>query len=83
MIHALSCASPATAKALRSALTEGAAPERNLVCQRLNETGSIDYAVAAAREHTTKAIGELNRLSPSDACASLSAMTEFVVDRHF
>ena len=49
----------------------------------LDETGSIAYAIASAREHVVDALGRLECLPPSEAKTSLAAMAEFIVERRY
>lgn len=47
----------------------------------LEQTGSIEYALTAARTHVERAIRALDALQPGDARASLTALAEFILAR--
>lgn len=80
-IHFLRHADSAAAEALRAAIRgeRPCAPES--IRQWLAETGSIDYAVTAARNHISDALQCLDGLPESEARTALAAMAEFVVSR--
>jgi len=82
-IHCLSSAGPATASALRAAVTGKEPYHPKRLRQWLDEAGSIEYAVSAATSHVNDALGQLDLVPPSDARSSLVAMAEFIVERHY
>jgi len=82
-IHALSVADETTAVALREALDGTTRRGAALPRSRLEETGSIDYAVSTARGFVSEALNRLDTLPPSDARQSLVALAEFIVQRQF
>ncbi len=82
LIHALAHAPSEAASGVRAALRVPEQADRSQLRAWLEETGSIDYALAVAREHTTKAMTGLDRLPSSEAKSSLSAMTDFIIARH-
>lgn len=47
----------------------------------LEQTGSIEYALNAARTHVERAIRQLDAFQPGDARASLTALAEFILAR--
>lgn len=82
-IHCLANTSGATAALLRAAV-EGTRPSDRLQLREwLQETGSIDYAIAAATEYVSEARRQLDLLAPSDARGALAALAEFIVQRQF
>ncbi len=83
MIHCLANARPATAQALRNAITHPGSDVSNHLAEWLAQTQSIEYAVDIAREHVAAALRQLQPLAPSDARQSLMAMAEFIIDRRF
>ena len=56
---------------------------RRLLRPRLEEAGSIDYALQAARAELKAAREQLNCLPPSPARESLLAMPDYVLERTF
>lgn len=81
VIHCVNSASPQVASAIRTAVTTGVAPDRKQLAAWLEETGSIDHALAAARRQVMIALDKLNLFPPSEARQSLTAMTEFILER--
>ena len=82
-IHCLANADAATASVLRSAVRGEVPCNRSRLRKWLDTTGSIEYAVREAMSHVQEALRQLDRLPEGDAKASLSAMAEFLVERHF
>jgi len=82
-IHCLTHATASTAKALISALSRGTNISGDVLCDLLNRTGSIDYAVSAARGYVKQAVDSLEVLPPSEARSALAALAEFIIARRF
>jgi geranylgeranyl pyrophosphate synthase len=55
----------------------------DVLCDLLNRTGSIDYAVSVAREYVERAVRSLETLPSSSARSSLAALAEFIIARRF
>ncbi len=82
-IHCLNNGDATTTSVVRSALTGGTPEQRDDLRGRLEQTGSIEYAVSTARRYVADALEQLERLAPSDSKTSLSAMASFIVERRF
>jgi len=82
-IHCLRHASEATAAALRETVAGRRVVDREELRAWLNESNSIDYAIAAALEYVALARRQVDRLSPSDGRDGLAALAEFTVQRQF
>lgn len=82
-IHCLRHASQETAWALRETVAGRRVFDRDELRAWLNESDSIDYAIALASEYVALARTQLERLSPSDGRDSLAALAEFIVQRQF
>lgn len=81
VIHALAHAAPDVAEAIRQSVQSGLAPDRRQLRAWLEQTSAIEYATTAARRHVLSAHERLAHLPPSAARQSLTAMTEFILDR--
>jgi len=81
LIHCLANADPTTRSRLSQIIQGQLNAEPDEISEVLQSTGSIDYAFNAAKEHVDKSIAKLNRLVPSDAKSSLTAMAEFIITR--
>ncbi len=81
IIHCLAKAQPAVAAELRDAVRGAASPSRSQLRAWLDQTGSVEYALTAARRFVFEALGHLEAVPPSDARQSLTALTEFILQR--
>jgi octaprenyl-diphosphate synthase len=82
-IHCLANANAGIAEALRSVLAGQCSPDAQRVRAWLEETGSVQYALRAAKRYVADAIRRLDVVPPGDARASLVGMAEFIVERRF
>jgi len=82
-IHSLMQATPETARRLAALLNDEDGADHQELRHLLDKTGSIEYAIASAREHVVDALGRLECLPPSEAKTSLTAMAEFIVERRY
>ncbi|MBI4718497.1 MAG: polyprenyl synthetase family protein [Planctomycetes bacterium] len=80
-LHFLLVAAPADAEKLRRDIRAGAIHDPAELRPLLERAGSIEYALAAARQYVADAVRNLEGLPPSDARSSLTAMAEFIVER--
>ena len=82
-IHALAHADQARASSLRAAVAGEAKADPVDLRQWLDETGSLDYALAAAGAGVREALRQLDLLEPGEARSALAAMAEFITHRQF
>lgn len=82
-IHCLASAGPATASALRAAVTGKAPYDGGRLRKWLDETGSVEYAVSVAAEYVDDAVRKLDLVPPGEAKTSLVALAEFILQRRF
>lgn len=82
-IHCLANAAPEVQTPLRELFAGRQSCDRATVDAWLESTGSIEYALTAARDHIRTAVDHLQVLPPSAARESLEAMAEFIVRRQF
>ncbi len=82
-IHCLDSASPATASALRAALTGKTPYDGRRLREWLDEAGSVEYAISVAAGYIDDALRQLEPIPPSDAKTSLVALAELIVQRQF
>jgi len=80
-IHCLSEGDEEVAGALSAMIAEGGSGNGELRLM-LEETGSIDYAVSAARRYVADAIEHLSAVPDGDARDALVALAEFITDRN-
>ena len=83
IIHCLAHATPATRSVLQAALSGERSCNRKSVCDWLEQTDSVQYALSVATGFVAEAVRQLDLLPPSDAKASLTAMAEFILERRF
>lgn len=81
VIHCLAHATDATCDAIRSVVRGETKCNRSLLRRWLGETGSVEYADAAAKSYIADARTRLDVLPPSEPKSSLTAMVEFIVQR--
>lgn len=82
MIRLLSTVNPAERAELMSALSGSGNHHRDVLQPWFDRSDAIPYARERARSYTRQACGELAVLPNSAACGSLSALTDFVINRH-
>ncbi len=80
-LHCLANASESVASGLRSVIAGATPHDRAMIRDWLESTGSVDYAVSAARGWVAEAIRRLDLLAPSEARHSLAALAEFIIER--
>lgn len=83
MIHGLAHADPSKASAIRDMIRRPSPGAGARMRDLLETTGSIAYAVEAARRAVDEAVRQLDLVPHSDARQSLVAMAEFIVARQF
>lgn len=81
VIHHLRTVAPRQREASAALLQSSGASARRELVERLESTGSIDYARDAARDRVAAALDALTILPESEARSVLRAMAEFVIDR--
>lgn len=81
VIHALRAGSESRRQTLRALLGAEQARRRRELARLLEESGSIAYALDAARVYVDEARAALAALPPSEARDSLQAMADFVLER--
>jgi|CXWL01.1.fsa_nt_gi octaprenyl-diphosphate synthase len=82
-IHAFKHAGSPTRALLADALSGTAAPNPAEVAGALQDSGSIAYAVSAAKKHVQTALAQLETLPSGDAKESLVCLAEFIIGRAF
>lgn len=81
VLHGLGAASPEVQTAIRDAVTQRSSVSGDQLRRWLDQTASIDFALAQARHHVADALSALHEFPPSDARTSLQQLAGFVVQR--
>jgi geranylgeranyl pyrophosphate synthase len=80
-IHCLAHGEPAVAKRLAAVLGNGSTACSAEICECLEQSASIEYAIGQARRHVSWARRQLEPLPPCPARDALASLAEFIVHR--
>lgn len=82
LIRLLETVSPTEREQLTTSLSQSDNHRRDLLGSWFERYDAIPYCRERARSFSRKACGELSVLPATPACGSLSALTDFVINRH-